>query len=556
MARYKTLQNILDQNSWSGLDVGKADLISFINKKVDKPGLDYNTLSSMLETLSYKQKEIYKNYTDLKEALSFLYNRATALKQQFFNSFNFLTKQLTLLQDRENSYIEYLSQPLTLSNKIMEDIEKQFLKEFTCDNTPALSIIFHSIKENVEVYEAYREAVTPEYLIIFDKYAKEYTERELPINLLATDKGEESFLQALLNSFSKIYKTDNSIDKVIEYITNKEGEPILIDIGLSKDQQKKLKNAGDYTSILIKYDAYLSSKAEYTGEPYTSILNSKSLEITYTKEKKKLTKLEALKLDIVNMSTDDFIREHTELYNQAKNDLSEFLDVFKKPDNELKDISLKNIDLIKAGILTINSDSLKGYQLQRDFILNSTPKNPKEFLLKERARAGLSVAITPPNENTLKLFSKYGDNYQFLPEDFSIEDCREYQETGLYYSLNYIFTFNKFLEVYSELFKVNLLPLTIKTDFNTYADKYNLLIYELYGSLVGDKTTLKNKRSILKGTFQPLDIESLKPNKEKLDEYTEILKKLAKENLELPTETIIINSFMNNEFKEGIKNGK
>ena len=100
MAHYKSLKDIISQDSWNGLDVGKAEIMSFINKKIDKPGLDPNAIATMLNSLSQKQKGIYKDYYNLKEALSFLYNKVTALKQQFFNSFNYLTKQLSILQER------------------------------------------------------------------------------------------------------------------------------------------------------------------------------------------------------------------------------------------------------------------------------------------------------------------------------------------------------------------------------------------------------------------------------------------------------------------------
>ena len=67
MAHYKSLKDIISQDSWNGLDVGKAEIMSFINKKTDKPGLDPTALDTMLNSLSQKQKGDYKNYYRLKK---------------------------------------------------------------------------------------------------------------------------------------------------------------------------------------------------------------------------------------------------------------------------------------------------------------------------------------------------------------------------------------------------------------------------------------------------------------------------------------------------------
>ena len=557
MAHYKSLKDIISQDSWNGLDVGKAEIMSFINKKIDKPGLDPNAIATMLNSLSQKQKGIYKDYYNLKEALSFLYNKVTALKQQFFNSFNYLTKQLSILQERENSYIEYLSQPLTLNDKILEDILKQSFKELTLQKTTAYNVILTYITGNIELYQEYREAVTPDFLSILDRYKDEYIELELTKTTINTLKGQEDFLQALLDNFSKLYKTDNNIKSVIDYIISTEGDTSLLALGLSPFKRKKLKAPKDYIQVLENYDNLQRTISEYKGADFISILDSKSLEATCKKEKLKFSKLDALTTFNFKTTPEDFIRDYPELYNLAKTDLSEFLDVFKKPDKTLLKTTFTNLELIKAGIFSPRelSDLDKNkYMLQRDYILSKEATTPSQFLIQEKARAGLSLAITPPTEKDIELFTKYGDNYSFLPEDFNSESCREYQETGIYYPLNYILTFNNLLEVYSDLFKVNLLPLTVKTDFNFYINTYNTLLYQLFSSLEGDKKTLHNKKAILQGTFQPLDLDRFRPDKEKLAEFTEILKKLAKEDFSQLASSKILNAFIDNTFKEGLDN--
>lgn len=557
MAHYKTLKDIISQDSWNGLDVGKAELMSFINKKTDKPGLDPTALATMLNSLSQKQKGDYKNYYRLKESISFLHDRTTALKQQFFNSFNYLTKQLSILQERENSYIEYLSQPLTLNDKILDDILKQSFKELTLQKTTAYNVILTYITGNIELYQEYREAVTPDFLKILDRYKDEYIELELTKTTINTLKGQEDFLQALLDNFSKLYKTENNIKSVIDYITATEGATSLLYLGLSPQKRKKLKAPKDYIQILENYDNLQRTISEYKGADFISILDSKSLEATCKKEKLKFSKLDALTTFNFKTTPEDFIRDYPELYNLAKYDLSEFLDVFKKPDKTLLKTTFTNLQLIEAGIFSPRelSDLDKNkYMLQRDYILSKEASTPSQFLIQEKARAGLSLAITPPTEKDIELFTKYGDNYSFLPEDFNIEDCRDYQEKGIYYSLSYIFSFNSLLEVYSDLFKVNLLPLTDKTDFKSYINTYNTLLYQLFSSLVGDKTTLHNKKAILQGTFQPIDVDRFRPDKDKLADYTELLNKMAKEDFSLLSNSKTLNAFMDNSFREGLEN--
>lgn len=558
MAHYKTLKDILSQTSWNGLDVGKARLLSYINKKTDKEELSSQALNSMLDTLSNKQKKIYECYKKLEESLDFIYNKAIALNQQFFNSINYLTKQLTILQDREDSYTEYLSQPLTLNNELLDELLRRFFKELTLKKSTAYNVILTYINGNVELYQAYREAVTPEHLAIYEHYKNEYIEIEVTKTSINSYKGQETFLQSLLDNFSKLYKTENNIKSVIDYIISTEREPSLLALGLSPKKRKTLKEPKDYIQVLENYDNLQRVKSEYKGADFVSILDNKSLESTCRKEKIKLSKLDALKNYFLEITPEIFIKEYKELYLQAKQDLSEFLDVFKKTDKELLKIELSNLELIKAGIFSPKelSDLDKNkFMLQRDYILSKEATSPAQFLIKEKARAGISLAITPPTEKEKELFLKYGDNYSFLPEDFNIEDCKEYQETGLYYSLNYILSFNKLLEVYSDIYRVNLLPLKIDTDFTAYADVYNICLYKLFSSLVGDKKTLQNKKSILQGTFQPLDVNRFTPDKDKLNEYIEILKEKAKTELLYIGAGNYINPFMNNTFKEGLENG-
>lgn len=554
MAHYKTLKDIISQDSWNGLDVGKAELMSFINGKTEKPELDPKAIEGMISTLSQKQKAIYNCYKQFENSLSFLINRTTALKQQFFNSFNYLTKQLTLLQERENSYIEYLSQPLTLNDKILDDILKQSFKELTLKKNTAYDVLLTYLNGFIERYLS-NEEIAPAYLEILEKYKTEYIELEVTKTTINTNKGQEDFLQALLDNFSKLYKTENNIKSVIDYITATEGATSLLALGLSPQKRKKLKEPRDYIQVLENYDNLQRIKSEYKGSSFISLLDNKSLESTCSKEKASFSKLDALTMYILETPQEDFIRDYKELYYQAKKDLSKYLDAYKKTDKSLLKTTITNLELIDAKILSFDelSDLDKNkYMLQRDYILSKEASTPSQFLIQEKARAGVALAITPPTEKAKELFLKYGDNYSFLPEGFNLEDCRDYQEQGIYYSLNYIFTFNSLLEVYSDIYRVNLLPLTIKTDFSSYVDIFNTLLYQLYGSLVGDKTTLHNKKAILKGTFQPLDLDRFRPDKDKIAEYTEILKEVAKTDLLSIGAGNYLNPFMNNTFKEGL----
>lgn len=563
MANYKTLKEILDQDSWSGLDVGKAYLINYINSKTDKPLLDNETFNTMLSGLSNRQNEIFTAYKQLATNLSLLQDTERALKQQFYNSFNIIQRNLEAIKREEQAFKNYISSPLIVNKELYNTLKKSQEDKLKKQTYTGWSFLLVYINTLLEVYlEENKNDLEPELKAIFSKYEKE------PVLYTATQYAPESeqyknYLQALYNSFSKIYGINNTAKDIVKYI---EAETIGAVESLDIVSTKKISDK--YTVDLInKYDHLKRAESNYTGCKYTSV---------YTQEVNSLleapieiSKLIALKLKLNEANSTDkaelpqiraeILNNYSDLFSYTKKELGKKLDIFNKPDNELLDKLITFKELSKSNILAIeyNCDENTELKLIRENLLEAPVNSLNEYVIREKARAGICIALSIPNNETKNKekdqYLRFTDNFSFIPKSVNLEHCRIYQTQGIGQALNYVYSFNSLLDVYSDLFKVNLLPLKDNEPFNLFANEYNTSLFMFYDDLTGDPKTLQNKQSILKGTFQPIVLESWLPDQQKVKEYTELLKDLCKTDLLKVSSGEYINPFMNNLFKEGLK---
>lgn len=558
MANYKTIKEILSQTNFNGADAGKLLLISYVNSKSskNKPIVNKETLDSILSTLPSRQLKIFNAYSLLQANLEKLEPQITGYKQQFYNCYNYLLGVIKDFNFYENDYLRYLNTPLLLNKKLLDELELVSFKDFCSQKITGFNLIKKYIYDLFDIYTASPEALTDKEQAVFKLYGETPINIEVAIDnyIAGADCKNEAVLQHLVDIFSYIYGTEKEIEKVIEFILNecKLNSELL---GIKKLASKKNKNADDYIKIIELYDLYKQAENSFYNKPIVSVFDPdlliKSLP-RITVEGVKLTELLTFRDKTFTSKTyKDFIDTFPELYNFVKTDLIERLPLLDKPDSELFNTELSYIQLIEANILDFNIEDSTEYKLQRDYILSKEATSPSQYLIQRKAQAGIGLAITPPSKEETELFLNYGDNYKITPDTIEPETIESYKTNGLNDALGKIFAYNRLLEVYSDLFKVDLTSLKLDVNFDKYASSFNTQLYRLYFSLAGDKNTLKKKQENIRKLLKPFIKEEYTPNEKQVKDYVLLLKEQAKKDLLLTATAEFMLPFLNKTFREG-----
>lgn len=558
MANYKTIKEILSQTNFNGADAGKLLLISYVNSKSskNKPIVNKETLDSILSTLPSRQLKIFNAYSLLQANLEKLEPQITGYKQQFYNCYNYLLGVIKDFNFYENDYLRYLNTPLLLNKKLLDELELVSFKDFCSQKITGFNLIKKYIYDLFDIYTASPEALTDKEQAVFKLYGETPINIEVAIEnyIAGADCKNEAVLQHLVDIFSSIYGTEKEIEKVIEFILNecKLNSELL---GIKKLASKKNKNADDYIKIIELYDLYKQAENSFYNKPIVSVFDPDLLIESLpriTVEGVKLTELLTFRDKTFTSKTyKDFIDTFPELYNFVKTDLIERLPLLDKPDNELFTTELTYLQLIEANILDFNIEDSTEYKLQRDYILSKEATNPSQYLIQRKAQAGIGLALTPPSKEETELFLQYGENYKITPDTIEPETIESYKTNGLNDALGKIFAYNRLLEVYSDLFKVDLTSLKLDVNFDKYASSFNTQLYRLYFSLAGDKNTLKKKQENIRKLLKPFIKEEYTPNEDQVKDYVLLLKEQAKKDLLLTATAEFMLPFLNKTFREG-----
>lgn len=557
MANKKTLNQILRQNSFSGADVGKALLMSFIEtEKGEKQTLSNTEFELMLNSInSKKQLDIYKAYYHLKGYISDFLNMAKGNFQQFQNGFKSLIGDLKEFSNCQHNYSNYLHLPLVLTENEYNKIKADALKDYNEKKIDLYSLILWTICDYVESYKENKD-IPEQIKNILDGYKNETIKIEYENEILnatgetAEQTDKEHFLEnereSLLKAFADKYGIENTHEAISKFISSSIVSLIEDDLPaektLKKDSQKLLKSCELYEMFKEQEFNYLN-EYDLTGKaPKKNKIKfehfSEQVEKSYKTviELEELIKIDALKelcsdfLDYYNDNSRDkttaelqqeFIKDFPALYKAVKDILSSKYSKFKTlKDSELLTAEITNKEQLKAGFIKPLSEE-KIRDITRQYFIELEPKNTKEFIKRYKAQYG-GIAVLYGNSSNIfdkDLFDKFSKDpfNTLIPDNVipqRIETCiKNLIEPALYS----IYGFNAILDVYSDVFKIDLSKLKDDYPFEQDLANYNNLIYLIYSKIQGIAGQVEADKISFKELFTPLDIEKYKLPQSKID---------------------------------------
>lgn len=465
MATKKTLNQILKQNTFSGADVGKALILNTIEKVTErKNSLSENELDTMINNLSnQKQRVIYNAYSILNQYLDDFYKLSQASLQQYFNGRGSLVNAIHEVFTAQKGYRRYLHLPLVLTEKEYSELRADAVKNYENRATDLYTIILITIADYLTAYRDNKQL--PENIkAILDSYKNEKIKIEIKDEISET---------VTIKEMSKLEALDLSSEDFLEYYSFISRDKITADL-----QQK-----------------YFNENAELYN--------------FFSRDK------------IKTALQQEFINTYTELYNATKDILSKGYKQLKTlKDSELLTVKLTNKEQVKAGIIKpLTENELKDET--RKYFINLEPANTEDFIKIQKAYHG-GIAIingedfSSYDKEILNEYSKAPFN-GLLPEGLNPQIIDIYINNIIKPALIAIYGVNALLNVYGELFKVDLSPLKQEDIFTSQIEAYNELVYLSYENINGTPEQVESDRITFKQIFKTINVNECKPTTEQID---------------------------------------
>lgn len=556
MATKKTLNQLLKQNSFSGADAGKSLLLNWINWKTKgEKTLSNAELEKIIQSIkSSRQIEIFNAYKLLKEYLDEFIKMADGNYQQFMRGKDTILYSLKELNTAQRKYTDYLNLPLILTEKEYSKVKTDAINNYEKETTNLYTLILFTITDFINDYTENKD-IPEKIKATLDGYKNETIEIEFENEILNTtgktfdQMGYEKTLdyetQFLIKRFAEKYNTEATEKDIKTFIknNNKAIEYLVEDVGLEAATTEK--NIQIMSLIELYEDAkereynYLN---EYTYTADKKLIENKtefkslfsSLKDLFIPiiEKEQISKLEALKtlsedfleyynFDIRDKSTaelqKEFIDDFPELYRATKEYLSKsYKKIATLKENELITTIITNKELEKHGIKKPLADKEIKELVIRHYT-KTEPKTTEQYIKQKKAKnGGIAVLYAETSNNhfdkeTLKEFCnpnlllRTNMNFEANFIEFVID-------TLVKPALKAIYGINAILDVYGEIFKINLSKLKQQDIFAIQINAYNEFIYMVYDRFNGTKEQTKADKLLFKDVFKPININECKPD--------------------------------------------
>lgn len=544
----KTFNQIIKQNTFSGADAGKVLIMDWVN--LHSKGtrlLSDNEFSQMLGCMSRspKQVEIYNAYKSLKSLIEQLYGfYQTAYCQYELGRTKILTSLLKIANKRHNFDL-YTKQPLLMTEKEYSKLSSDALKDFENKEIPIYAVymfytadLIHSYTQNkdipenlktlIESYKGKTVDINYEESIDFNREKEE-------------SKKDNNFIKS---DFCKKYEINNTDKSIRDFILT---SPLMYPYTLDPNNFNFILDK-EPTGLIEVYENEREKQAKYNNEKYITVFEK--LHKTWEKEKREQDtttetrdKFESL-IEWAEWLTGNYsIKSFTE-YEGSKeslteiwNDLTEYSEllevekaIFSKKIKKLGSISvigsdqkdtIKEKELLKVGLDTIRNES----EIVNKYFLSITDKekNNESYIKWQKVyNAGIAVYKEKSSDIEKNLLKKFSDeNYIFsdISTDIIKNDTKDLIEESLCMYLGN----ETIYSTYSEIFKVDLTPLSQKWNIDGNLAAYNWLLYNNYNRFRGTKKQVEADRQKLKKTFKPLDKSLYRRSPEELEQIKESL---------------------------------
>lgn len=526
----KTFNQIIKQNSFSGADAGKILIMDYVSLMTKgKRLLTDNEFSQMLNCMSRspKQVEIYNSYRDFKQILTQFYGFYQTAYCQYEMGRNKILLNLYSVAQKRNDFDTYLKQPLLLTEKEYNKLQADAIKDFENKNIPIWAVFMFYTLSLVRDYSN-KKTIPDNIKKLIESYKGKSVNVDYEVDqnenkdFETVEKEENEFL---INEFCKEYKIEKSEESIRDFILN---SPLMYPYTCLTAKDAFQLDTKDIFSLMELYEGERERQAKYNGEKYKSVfirLCEKDETHTITETKDKLdylielsewlldfyTSYSKIPLDDVTKNIWNGLTEFSELLEAVKVILSSKIKKlgsyksigYTEPD------TIKEKELLKAGLDTLSeSDVIRDYFLS---ITNEQENNIEYIRYNKVLQGGISVYKVGAVHKYLsgldkekELLLKYADLGYFtgdLDSENIKDQTKELIENSLCMHLGCIDIF----EVYSEIFKVDVTPLSQKWDIDNDIAAYNWLLYHNYNSLLGTEKAIEANRQALKDIFKPLD---------------------------------------------------
>lgn len=561
----KDIKKLLNKNSWTGKEVGKALLMSLqrdIERK-DNPKLQplfsQDDLNRMMDGLDTDEKYMqFKIFSVIYSAIVDSFNLNQAQIQQFYNGYYRYLYSIRETERAENYYNSIKQFPLILTQSQYDQILKEALETKREMKLSFYGIFFHVLqhflwqynsdseqgKIPAEIKEAFDAAQkqspnNKRHLEQYNKiWAKGYYQLEdgTRLDVMTKEKWEELFKNKYTDSHEFIIDTEPDSQAELSIQLTEKGKLYAI----------KLLYGGAY--------AIKKTYREKTGED----LQDKDIDVIEQVLENLIDGISNFKLSDTKKALalfyeppadkkwhyyEEITKEPTN-YDLIKQVLEDY-ENNKIPKQEVMKEFMRSYPLIYTAIKSYikknipSAKKLKAAQYYENIIplneLNKTDSiNYKWFTTVS------DIEITPGIYNGIAVIKcnpitdidrgiRYTDpidnaslmlhNIDYLENNpDETEEIEQTLNVLALPALRYMYAYNDFIEIITSVYDIKFIAEAAKYDLSRQEkqiDELNNMIYTLYSNVQDTiKRTKRQKRKFIQETFKPIKLEDLKPTQE------------------------------------------
>ena len=567
------IDRLLKKKGWTGAEVGKLLIASFLNDIKIKNGNAKEPLFSQadfdnIESTLNKEQDfiVYGVYRTLYSAIIDSFNRGQGLYQQFYNGFSRLFTTFREVENADKAERSLDNTPLIMTQSQYDRLKEETRNELRAYKISYYTLLFHVLgdfldgEEPPEAIKAALEAAKKE-TAANKSIASRYNELTgngyytLPDGRRSDQMTAEDWHKALDEEYLKTHKlTINGRPATIEETKQHYNSNRLIKTyefafkgadAIRKAWKEYTGKAPDHLSdedLLEGIEDIKNHALHRLSSELTPLKDLLDYETTvkwhlYTEPQADLTAYDLLSLIADNADYSDvserehlkmFKAEFTELYNALKEYIDSTVPRLKTlKANQLYKEVITWGELADAGV-TRFEELVEPNSFE---LIDKQFRNGKLPLIqRRRVFNGIAIIQNPSNEQ----IDENGDyiqekspllffqNLYSLEEDEEqIKDLHSYVNTLIYPALSYLYAYNALMEIIGAVYDLPDLPEVAKCDTSTFEGKmeaFNGMLYMFYGEVSGEEKDIARKREIIKEAFLPLEADILKPTKEAIEE--------------------------------------
>jgi len=522
----KTLSQIMKQRSWTGADIGKAELMSYVNYLTGKePRVSSQDIDHMVATIyASHQEDIYKAYKDFKIYLEKFYNLNLGSLYQFYDGIKQLLLKLYSVKAWVRRYQDYLMEPLVLSEKEYLAFREKTREAYYKEKMDLEELVRYIILGSIGYYRR-KEALGPvlsPLKPIFTKYQKtKYDTQD-------TIKKEDLEADKLISLYAETYNVYKDMRNLLPFLLDR-----LKGLDIEKIKIPTIIQAVGYVSIKDMRRNIEKTLGDLEKEP-TDIRNDflRTLiladlekhpkELDLPKAPGKTDKLEVL---LYALKDNKPINEMEKIFPDVVLFMTILKDILSKGHSPNKKYTLRDL-----AILEIDVEELFGLaNATEQRIFNSfIGEGQKLFVKRTKAKRGICVA---PKGTTVPDIPKWVLELDITSPDGHTINTAEVDRnlTALIRpALKTLFGINAILETYGDILRVDLshIKMDIEAKVAPWVEEYNKHYRDILNATDGEGNIREKNQLQFMTTFPRINLDEYRLDPVKIKEMKDTLAKM------------------------------